>query len=267
MDYGILPPEINSARIYTGPGSGPILAAASAWGGLAARAEFRGIVLHCGDLRVDRRLLGRSGCRSRWRPRPRPTSTWMSTAAAQAEETAGQAKAAAAALRSGIRDDGSARGRRGKPGAAGGAGRDKCAWAKTPPAIAATEALYAEMWAQDAAAMYGYAGSSAAAAAVTPFSSPPQTTNSAGRLARPARLSQATGTSTGTGVQSTLSQVVSTVPNALQGLASPVVGCLGRVNPFAPGSNTATTGIAGLLNLLDGTNWVGDGDLLEFHWF
>ncbi|MGB7166143.1 MAG: PPE domain-containing protein, partial [Mycobacterium sp.] len=36
MDYGILPPEINSARIYTGPGSGPILAAASAWGGLAA---------------------------------------------------------------------------------------------------------------------------------------------------------------------------------------------------------------------------------------
>ena len=37
------------------------------------------------------------------------------------------------------------------------------------PAIATTEAHYAEMWAQDAAAMYGYAGSSAAASTLTPF--------------------------------------------------------------------------------------------------
>ena len=36
MDYGILPPEVNSSRIYAGPGSGPMLAAASAWDGLAA---------------------------------------------------------------------------------------------------------------------------------------------------------------------------------------------------------------------------------------
>ena len=44
------------------------------------------------------------------------------------------------------------------------------------------------MWAQDAVAMYGYAGSSAAAATVTPFSSPPETTNSAQRQAKEARL-------------------------------------------------------------------------------
>jgi PPE-repeat protein len=37
-------------------------------------------------------------------------------------------------------------------------------------AIAATEAMYGEMWAQDAAAMYGYSGATAQAAAVTPFS-------------------------------------------------------------------------------------------------
>ena len=48
-------------------------------------------------------------------------------------------------------------------------------------AIAATETDYAEMWAQDAAAMYGYAGSSAAASTLTPFTSPPPTTNPAGR--------------------------------------------------------------------------------------
>jgi PPE-repeat protein len=41
------------------------------------------------------------------------------------------------------------------------------------PAIAAAETQYAQMWAQDAAAMYGYAGSSASATTLTPFTPPP----------------------------------------------------------------------------------------------
>jgi len=118
------------------------------------------------------------------------------------------------------------------------------------PAIAVTEALYGEMWAQDAAAMYGYAGSSAAAATVTPFSSPPQTTSPAAAASQGGAVAQATASSAGTGAQSTLTQVVSTLPNTLNQLASPLSAA--SVNPFAPGSNTATTGIAGLLNLLDG---------------
>src|SRR6185437_5744565 len=36
------------------------------------------------------------------------------------------------------------------------------AFGQNTPAIAATEGQYAQMWAQDAAAMYGYAGASAA---------------------------------------------------------------------------------------------------------
>src|SRR6201996_7144229 len=36
MDFALLPPEVNSARMYAGAGSGPMLAAASAWDGLAA---------------------------------------------------------------------------------------------------------------------------------------------------------------------------------------------------------------------------------------
>src|SRR5271156_6802952 len=35
MDFAMLPPEINSGRIYTGPGSGPIMAVAAAWDALA----------------------------------------------------------------------------------------------------------------------------------------------------------------------------------------------------------------------------------------
>src|SRR5690625_6932889 len=34
-DFGALPPEINATRLYAGPGSGPMLAASSAWHGLA----------------------------------------------------------------------------------------------------------------------------------------------------------------------------------------------------------------------------------------
>ncbi len=36
MDFAFLPPEINSGRMYDGPGAGSMLAAAAAWDGLAA---------------------------------------------------------------------------------------------------------------------------------------------------------------------------------------------------------------------------------------
>lgn len=39
MDFGLLPPEINSARIYAGPGPGPMLANAAGWDALAAELE------------------------------------------------------------------------------------------------------------------------------------------------------------------------------------------------------------------------------------
>ncbi|WP_250663014.1 PPE domain-containing protein [Mycobacterium tuberculosis] len=36
MNYSVLPPEINSLRMFTGAGSAPMLAASVAWDGLAA---------------------------------------------------------------------------------------------------------------------------------------------------------------------------------------------------------------------------------------
>jgi PPE-repeat protein len=82
-------------------------------------------------------------------------------------------------------------------------------------AIAATEAQYAEMWAQDAAAMYGYAGASAAATTVTPFNPPPQTTNPAGTGTQAAAVTQAAASPAGA-TQNVLSQV----PGTLESLAS-----------------------------------------------
>jgi PPE-repeat protein len=83
------------------------------------------------------------------------------------------------------------------------------------PAIAATEAQYAEMWAQDAGAMYGYAGASAAATTVTPFNPPPPTTNPAGTSTQAAAVTHAAASPAGA-AQNALSQV----PNMLQSLSS-----------------------------------------------
>jgi PPE-repeat protein len=260
LDYGSLPPEINSARIYTGPGSGPILAAASAWGSLAAElssaaSSYTAAISELTD-GSWRGLAAESMATA-----ATPYVEWMSTAAAQAEQTAGQAQAAAAAYEAAYAMT--------VPPPVVAANRAQQAAliatnvvGQNTAAIAATETLYAEMWAQDAAAMYGYAGSSAAAATVTPFSSPPQTTSPAAAASQAGAVSQATATAAGTGTQSTLTQVISTVPSTLQGLSSPLSSAAVGVSPFAPGSNTATTGIAGILNGLDGLNGSAFGSFL-----
>ena len=260
MDYGILPPEINSARIYAGPGSAPMLAAASAWDGLAAElgsaaSSYTAVISELTEGSWEGPASASMAASAT------PYVTWMSTAAAEAEQTASQARAAAAAFEAAFALT--------VPPAVVAANRAQLAAlvatnvvGQNTPAITATEAMYAEMWAQDATAMYTYAGSSAAAATVTPFSSPPQTTNQAAAASQAGAVSQATGTSASTGVQSTLSQVVTTMPNALQGLSSPLSSASVGVSPFAPGSNTATTGIAGFLNGLDGLNGSAFGSFI-----
>src|SRR5262249_31182265 len=109
------------------------------------------------------------------------------------------------------------------------------------------EALYAEMWAQDAAAMYGYAATSAAATAqVTPFTAAPQTTNLAGLAAQGAASAQSAASSTGTGVQSELSQLTSAITGALQNLASPLSSALSGTSSSTSTTGTPIAGFGGL---------------------
>jgi hypothetical protein len=82
--------------------------------------------------------------------------------------------------------------------------------------MAATEAQYAEMWAQDAAEMYRYAGSSAAASALTPFTPPAPTTNPAGLAGQAAAIAQAAGTSGRTGAQTMMSTGPQPMTSVLQ---------------------------------------------------
>ena len=39
MSFSLIPPEINSALMFTGAGSGPLMAASTAWNELAADLE------------------------------------------------------------------------------------------------------------------------------------------------------------------------------------------------------------------------------------
>jgi PPE-repeat protein len=193
-----------------------------------------------------------------------PYVQWLTAAAGQAAQTAGQARAAASAYQVALTSM--------VPLPEIAANRTQLAaltatnvFGQNTPAIAATEAQYGEMWAQDAAAMYGYAGSSAAASRVTPFTAPPSTTNPAGAASQAAAVAQATGTATGTGVQSTLSQLLSSITTSLQNLASPAAsstssssGLLGILSGLlgggsSTGSATTTTGLGGILTSSSGS--------------
>ncbi len=101
-----------------------------------------------------------------------PYTEWLNATAIRAAQAASQAAAAAEAAETALAatvapsEIGANRARRGSlvsEDALGLAG----------PAIADTEADYDRMWARDAAAMYAYAGASAQAAVLTPFTAPP----------------------------------------------------------------------------------------------
>jgi PPE-repeat protein len=222
LDFAALPPEINSGLMYAGPGSGPMLTAAAAWDVLAVElystASSYGSVI--------------SGLASGWlgpssiamAAAATPFVSWMSATAGQAAATGAQAKAAVAAYEAAFAMT--------VPPPVIAANRALLMlliatnfFGQNTPAIMATEAQYMEMWAQDAAAMYGYAAASQTASTLTPFTPPLLNTNAEGLGAQAAAVAQAAATPAGTGAQtvSPLTTAMSTplsaaVPNA--GLAS-----------------------------------------------
>jgi PPE-repeat protein len=219
VDFGALPPEFNSARMYSGPGSSSLQAAASAWNGLAAElqsaAQGYGTVIT--QLSSDEWTGTASAAMA---SAAQPYVTWMQQTAAEAEQAATQARAAAAAYEQAFAATVA------PPLIA--ANRAETAQAvqanvfgQYTPLIAQLEAQYGQMWAQDAAAMYSYAGQSASAAQVTPFAAPAATTNPGGTANQSAAVSQATATSAASSSQSILQQLTSSMPSSLQSLASP----------------------------------------------
>jgi PPE-repeat protein len=219
MDYGALPPEVNSARMYTGPGSEPMLTAAAAWTTLAD--ELRSIATGYSSTISTLGTAWQGSASARMTAAAVPYITWLTTTAEHAQQTAIQAKAAANSYETAFAAT--------VPPPTIAANRAQLASlvstnivGQNTAAIASTEADYVDMWAQDTAAMYVYAGQSATAAHVTPFNPPPHTTNPAATTA-----------------QTTLPGLLSTTPNALQSLATPTT------------NSASATGLADLVNGLN----------------
>ncbi|OBK36514.1 hypothetical protein A5658_00640 [Mycobacterium sp. 1245111.1] len=215
FDFGAFPPEVNSAKMYAGPGSGSMLSAAATWNELASElrsqaANYGSIVSNLtGEGWQGRASTAMAAAAARY-------TSWMNSTAASAEQTADQAQAAAAAYEAAYGMT--------VPPPVIAANRIQLAslvatnlLGQNGPAIAATEAHYGQMWAQDAAAMYGYAAQSASATKVPSFTAAPQTTTTGALAGQAAASTQAAGSS----AQAALSQLTSTVPGALQGMAAP----------------------------------------------
>jgi PPE-repeat protein len=232
MDFALVPPEINSARMYDGPGSGPMLAAAVAWDGLATElhsaATSYGSVIS--ELSAGPWLGAASAAMT---AAAAPYVAWMRSTATQAEQTAIQAKAATAAYEVTFAAM--------VPPPVIEANRALLQalvatnlFGQNSQAIAATETLYAEMWAQDATAMYGYAGASASATTLPPFTPAPQTTNR---------------TSATASTQAAASQATAT---ALQGLTSTAA-----TNATSASALSTLSDLAGLILFLPGLAQTG----------
>jgi PPE-repeat protein len=170
-DYVALPPETNSALMYAGPRSVSMWAAAAAWDVLAAElssaaSSFQTAVTVLGGSWQGPSAIAMAAAAA-------PYVQWLSAASAQAEQAATEARLSAGAFDVAFVAT--------VPPPAVAANRAQLMMliatnilGQNTAAIAATEAAYAEMWAQDVTAMTGYdAGTAAVEAEWTSFSAPP----------------------------------------------------------------------------------------------
>ena len=241
LDFGLLPPEVNSGRMYSGPGPGPLLAASEAWDSLAAELGFaaNGYGAALAEL-TSNSWVGPTSVAMM--SAVTPYINWLTSTGAQAEETANQARAAVAAYEAAFAMT--------VPPPAIAANRALLAalvatnfLGQNTPAIMINEALYAEMWAQDAAAMYGYTGASQVAMQVTPFVEPPQTTSDDGTSSPSNAVANAAATPA--------SQAATVVQNAVS--SAPAMTTQTTATTALPTASPPTTLIPWLTQLLQNT--------------
>jgi PPE-repeat protein len=223
LDFAVLPPEINSGLMYSGAGAGPLMAAAGTWNNLAAElsttaSSYQSIIT---ALTTEQWTgVGSAAAATA----AQPFISWLSTTAAAAEHAAAQATASAAAYEAAYAAT--------VHPALIAANRTTLAslvatniLGINTPAILATEAHYAEMWVQDATAMYTYAAASAAAGVLQPLTPATPTTNPAAPAVQAAATSQAAAA---TPVQG-LSGIISGLQGAVSGVNSAI-----QASPFGP---------------------------------
>ena len=244
LDFGALPPEVNSGLMYAGAGPASMMGAASGWNTLAAELNSAALAYH----RVVNTLSGeewRGHASESMAEAVTPYVEWMRTTAAAAEHAASQAMSAATAFETALAAI--------VPPPVIAANRVNLAQllstnvlGQNTAAIAALEAQYGEMWATDAATMYSYAGRSANISAVKPFTPAPHTTNPAGMAHQSAAVTAATGTSAGT-AQNTLRGGMSKITSALGKLSTGMQAADPPAPPADPVKSALSSGLLGIL--------------------
>lgn len=189
LDFAALPPEINSSLMYAGAGSGPLMAAATAWSNLAAElsttaSSWESIV---GTLTGEQWTGAGSAAAA---AAAAPYISWLTTTSAAAEQAGAQASTAAAAYEAAFAGT--------VPPPVIAANRSLLAalvatnfLGINTPAIMATEAQYMEMWVQDALTMYTYAASAAASSVLQPLTPASPTASPAAAATQGAAVSTA----------------------------------------------------------------------------
>ncbi len=224
----MLPPEVTSAQIYAGPGSGSMMAAASAWNGVAAEMSSAALGLDQVVTQLSsEEWLGPAS--ASMASAVQPYVQWMTTTAAQAEEAATQAQSAAAAYETVLASV--------IPPPMIALNRTELAQATATNVlgqnngiIAQLEAQYQQFWAQNASAMYSYAGQSAAAANVTPYQNAPA-------VANPAAATTSNASTSAASIQQTLQSYLTQIQHDLSLLSTPtgtntLVAALSSGNPL-----------------------------------
>jgi hypothetical protein len=237
VDFLVLPPEINSARMYAGAGAGPMFGAAAAWDGLAAdlagsAASFDSVISALArGFWLGSASLSMAGAAA-------PYVAWLTRSAAQAALAGAQARAAATAFEA-------ARTATVHPVAVTTNRTALVGLVATnilgqnTPAIFENEFHYVEMWAQDVAAMVGYhAGALSVASLLAPFSGPPAAL--AGMASEAGDMGMQAG-------GDAVSQALTTVSSAVQLLSMPLsaaISPLMSLTSLAQGANAANVGTA-----------------------
>lgn len=245
MSFMIFPPEINSGLMYSGAGSGPLMAAASAWDELAAELEASASAFQATVAQLTGTTwLGPSS--ARMASATAPYVDWLAGTAGQAAQTGAQARLAAAAYESAFAGT--------VPPAVIAANRSLLAalvatnfLGQNTPAIAATEALYMEMWFQDGLSMDTYATVSQQAVAL-PEQTPAPTTSDGGASSDAAAAAQSVTNSfttavnnLGTTLQGLLTGNSGTSTNGLSSaLSSAVSNAAHSASAVSSGSTAAT---------------------------
>jgi PPE-repeat protein len=243
MSFMMFPPEVNSSLMYSGAGSGPLMAAASAWDEVAADLESAAASYQS----VLAQLTGTSWLgptSARMAAATAPYVDWLAGTAGQAAQTSAQARFAAAAYESAFAST--------VEPAVIAANRALLAalvatnfLGQNTPAIAATEAQYMEMWFQDGLTMDTYA-TVAQQAVVLPQQTPAPTPSDGGTSADAAAAAQSTAQSTssaGTNLATALQNLfpsLSTNSTGSNGLSSAASTALPSATTSALSSDAST---------------------------